>query len=115
MENFTDARLGVYKMEQNINNGNGEKIRKVIFNEVSLIISVIAIGIGCVLFITGPDAELQQDIALIRQDITIMKTNELPHIQARMDEAYIKTEQNEDKIIEINLKLERIIVLLERY
>ena len=110
MENFSFIGLRGNTMENNNNN----RIRKVLFEEVSLITSVIAIAIGVVLFISGPDARLKQDIALIQQDINIIKTNELVHIQNAVDQNYLRSEENKEMINQINLKLERIITILEK-
>jgi len=95
-------------------NNNGNKIRNILFNEVSLITGVVAVAIVSVLFISGPDAQLQQDVALIKQDIETIKTNELVHIQASIDNNTARANGNSAMIIEINLKLERIITLLEK-
>jgi len=97
-----------------MNNENGTKIRKILFNEISLITGMVAITIGIVLFIVGPDAQLQQDVALIKQSIENIETNHLTHIQDDLEKVSIKTQYNEKCINEINLKLERILTILER-
>ena len=111
--------------EDNNKNGNGqsEKIRKVLFNEFSLVASVVAIAIGIILFIVRPDAEMKQDVALIKKDINLILINHLPHIQASLEEHHIddvarsqantdRIEENRETIGEINIKLERILTIL---
>ena len=84
---------------------NESKVRKVLFNEISLLISIIGVVIGCVLFVSKPDAEMRQNIALIQQKIEIMETNHLPTMQGNIKET-------KDAIVEINLKLEKILTIL---
>ena len=98
----------------NTKNNNGSKIRKILFEEVSLITGIIAVTIAVVLFISGPDAQLKQDIALIQQDINTIKINHLVHIEQAIDANSIRSEENKEMINQINIKLERIITLLEK-
>ena len=102
-------------MRQQITQNNNEsRIRKVLFNEVTLIISLVAIVIGVVLFIMGPDTQLRQDIELIKKDISTIKDNELVHISKKIEENFEKATNNEKCVNDINIKLERIITLLEQ-
>ena len=94
------------------NNNNESKIRKVLFNEVSLFTGLIAISIGVVLFISGPDAQMKQDISLIQQSIETIETNDLAHIQKAIDENAVRSKSNTENLNEINVKLERILTLL---
>jgi len=85
---------------------NNEKIRKILFNEVSFLISIIGVVIGCVLFVSKPDSEMRMDIAMIQLRIQEIEGNHLKGIEADMDEM-------KDDIIEINLTLMKILTLLE--
>ena len=85
---------------------NESKIRKVLFNEVSFFVSITAFVIGCVLFISKPDAEMRQNIALMQQKIEIIESNHL----AGMEKAI---KEQADEIVEIKLVLERILTILE--
>jgi hypothetical protein len=90
------------------NNGNGEsRIRRVLFNEVSLLTSIIAVVIGILLFITRPDSEMRQDIALIRQNISIMRTNELVHIQGSLNDYKDRINTLEDAVARIEALLQQ--------
>jgi len=93
---------------------NNFKIRKILFNEISFGASMIAIVIAVVLFVTGPDAELRQDIELIKKDILTIKTNDLDHIDTTLNELKDSSEKNTQSINEINLKLERVLTILEK-
>ena len=86
---------------------NESKIRKVLFNEVSFFISIIGVVIGCVLFVSKPDAEMRTDIALMQQSIETIEGNHLKGIEADIDEI-------KDEIEEIKITLERILTLLEK-
>ena len=90
------------------------KIRKVLFNEISLFISVVAFIIGCVLFVSKPDAEMRQNIALIQQQIQTMEENHLSSIEDDIDEIKEINKEQGEVIQDIQLKLERILTLLEQ-
>jgi len=83
------------------------KIRKVLFNEVSLFISIIGVVIGCVLFISKPDAQMRQNIALIQQRVEMIEGNHLAAMQADIKE-------QGKEIGEIKIIIERILTLLEK-
>ena len=90
-----------------------EKLRKILFNEVTLVIAIGAFLWGILNFINRPDQEFRQDIALIKQEVQTIRTNDLPHIQNQIDE----TKKDVDIIAEenkkINSSLSRIEALLE--
>ena len=83
------------------------KIRKVLFNEISLLISIVAFVIGCVMFISKPDAEMRQNIALIQQKIEVVEFNHIASMEDDIDEV-------KDEIVDIKIILERILTLLEK-
>ena len=91
---------------------NNNRIRKIIFNEISLFIGMAGVIIASILFITGPDADLRQDIELIKKDINIINTNDLVHIQETLNEISVDLKGNSTNINEINIKLERILTIL---
>lgn len=89
---------------------NNEKIRKVLFNEVSLFVSIIAVIAIVFLFFAKPGVKMQQDIALIKQSIENIETNHFKEI-----EGIEQKNENQDKAInQINIKLERILTILNR-
>lgn len=69
-------------------NGQESKIRKVLFNEISLVVAVIAVLIGVFTFITEPDME--NDIALQLQDARITS-------QQKVIDGLTETQQNDIK------------------
>jgi len=81
------------------------KIRKVLFNEISLLISIVGVVIGCVLFINKPDAEMRQNIALIQQRVEIIEDNHLTTMQKDIKEQGKEIEK-------IKIILERILTIL---
>jgi hypothetical protein len=92
------------------NNGNNEsRMRKLLFNEISFIFALAGVIIGIVLFVTQPDAEMKQDIALIKQDISAIKNNELVHIQ---DSITINRQVNQEIIKRVD-EIEKCITRLE--
>ena len=98
-------------MTDNNGNGNGiktEKIRKVIFNEVTFLMAVIGVVISVVLFITRSDAQLKQDVELIKKDIQVMRDNEIKHLQMALDEYRDGQLVNANAIKDVNYNLIRI-------
>lgn len=97
-------------------NGNGEgKIRKVLFNEVTFFIAICSVVLGVALFITRPDTQMQQDIALIQKDIYLINTNHLTTVEnnaQRLKEIQADVDKLEDKTAELDRKLIKIMVKL---
>ena len=96
------------------NNGNGSKIRKALFNEVSLIASICALAIGVTLFIARPDAEMQQDIALIKQSIDTIENNHLVHIQDNLEKECIRNDKQDAQLNSIENSITKILTILEK-
>jgi hypothetical protein len=98
--------------EQN-GNAMNDKIRKVLFNEISLFIAITGVVLGAVLHVTGMDASVRQDVALIQKDISVIRTNELEHIAS--DIQFLKgcVENNEQSIGLLDKKVDRILFVLE--
>lgn len=94
-------------------NNNGEKIKKVLFNEITFFLSIIAVVIGVVLSVTGTDAELRSDISLINQNIETIKGNDLVHLSQRIDSiSNVNNEQNV-RLRNIENNITKILTILE--
>jgi len=89
-----------------------EKFRKYLFNEITFFIAVISAVIGIVLFITGPDAQLQQDVALIKQEVTNIKENHLHELKDDMEKVNSDISNNKNAINELDKKLIKIMTKL---
>ena len=61
-------------MNENNSKNNGEKFRKMLFNEISFLVAVCSLVIGITLFIVRPSAEQEKNIALIQQKINVIYT-----------------------------------------
>jgi hypothetical protein len=87
-------------------NGNGEnKIRKVIFNEVSLVLAIAGCLFWAMNYINSPVNQLKLDIALIQKDIQVIASEHLE---------FSGTAHERDKsIIEMGKQIERILTILE--
>jgi hypothetical protein len=57
---------------------------------------------------------LQENISLLQRDILEIKTNHLVHIQSSVDKEVLKNEQQDQQIVGILLKIEKLITVLER-
>ena len=99
-------------MSENNNNQQMEKFRKYLFNEITFFIAVISAVIGIVLFITGPDAQLQQDVALIKQEVTNIKENHLHELKDDMEKVNSDISNNKNAINELDKKLIKIMTKL---
>lgn len=72
-----------------------EKIKKVMFNEVSFLFSVIGVAIGIVLWISNPQKDMQIEIVKLQSQVennqTVtealekIKNNDLHELQLRME------------------------------
>ena len=96
------------------NNNNENKIRKIMFNEVSLIISIVAMIIGIYLTLTNLPFKNANDISLIQKDIEVIESNHLMTIQAQLiknDEAH---ERFDERFDEIDKDLTEILTILNR-
>lgn len=96
-------------------NGNGskEKIRKVLFNEFTFIVAIISCIFGVIMFVTKPDAQMKQDIALIKQSIGEMKTNHLKHIQDGLDKESERNDEQDKLLRQISINLTEAITLIK--
>ncbi len=89
-------------MEEPIINGNGEgKIRKVIFNEVTLIIAIVSCVSGVIFWVANPQTQMQIEIVKIQAQLesnqTVVsaleriKNNDFVELHLKMDQ--IETRQ----------------------
>ena len=93
-----------------IQNNNENKIRKVLKDELFTFVMFMGIISSIIWFGAG----MKQDVALIRKDVETIKYNDLAHIQTLIDENKKQGLENTKVIQEINLKLERILVILDK-
>lgn len=96
------------------NNNHESKTRKVLFKEIGVLISIIAVVITVLLFIIRPNAAMQQDIALIKQSLRVIEKNHLTTIQNNIKDINEKNDEQDKIIIDINLSLQRILTILEK-
>lgn len=96
-------------------NGSESKMRKMLFNEITLIVAVVGVVIGCFIFITEPDTEssiaLQlQDARITSQQSTIdilTKTHQNHYEEIKNEIAGFRQEQQ--NVTNALIKLETII------
>ena len=80
------------------------KIRKVIFNEISLIIAIIGMVSGVIFWVANPQQELQMKVVRLESQIesNVMITEKLQNIKDNdLHELQLKMEQIEERQIEI--------------
>ena len=88
-------------------------IRRVLFNEVSLFISITGFILVGFLYLTNPLNKIEKQIISIQKDIDTISKNELSHIQNSIADVKIQQSENVKKINEIDKKIERILTILE--
>lgn len=77
-------------------NSNGEsKIRKVLFNEVSLVVAIIGATLSVMFWVVNPQSELKLELTklqsqiesnkTVQEELSKIKNNDLHEIQLRMD------------------------------
>ena len=93
---------------------NNSKVRKVLFNEVSLIASIIAVILGGFIYLTSPTYDIEKELALIKQEIQTINNNHLMSAEKERSELKGIIEENREDIVDIKLSLERILTILEK-
>ena len=103
------------------NNGTYTKVRKLLFNEISLIISVIAVIFGMYFFLTTPQIDnktdinnIRNDINLIQKDINVITTNHLAHIQTGLEKECERNDAQDKLLNLIGNDITRILTILEK-
>lgn len=99
--------------ESQNSNGGTNKIRKVLFKEISLLVVIIGFVIGIFVFITEPDSKMKQDIALIQKSIDIIENNHLKHIQEAIEKEQKRNDKQDEVLQKINLDVMEIITLIK--
>ena len=85
---------------------NPEGIKKVLFNEVSFVLSIAASVFWLMTYINSPIVKMQSDILLIQKDIENISKEHSNYSQ--------KAKERDDVIIQIGKDITRIYTLLEK-
>ena len=96
------------------NNDGNNRIRKVLFNEVSLIVSILAVAFGAYLYFSEPVQDQSEDIIRLEEKVKTLNENHIPHLEDAIDKLIFKDEKQDELILQINGKLERILGILEK-
>ena len=91
---------------------NEIKIEKTFIRMIGEIVMIASVVVGIVLFIVVPQYNTEKDVALIKNDIEKIVTNGLNHTAKELT-LEKKFEENQKEHAEINIKLERILTILE--
>lgn len=84
------------------------KIRKILFNEVSI---VIGIGAFICSFLSAY-YDIRTQLALINHDITVIRTNELVHVQEAMDEIKTRNDEADERQSAMQNEITRILTII---
>lgn len=103
------------------NSGNYSKVRKLLFNEVSLFISIVAAVFSIYFFLTGPQEinkkdiiEIKHGIEVLQLEIDSIKNNHLSHLQSALEVECTKNEEQDETLKQIEINIARILVILEK-
>jgi hypothetical protein len=80
-------------------------------------INTIATLIGIIIFVAsvfGTYYDLKQDIALIKQDVSTLKTNHIVHLQSALDEMKKRNDIQDARTIKLGEEIARLSALLEK-
>lgn len=81
-------------------------------------INTLATLIGIIVFVAslfGTYYDLKQDIALIKQDVSTLKTNHLVHLQSALDEMKERNDLQDTRTIQLGNDIARLSALIEKY
>lgn len=86
----------------------GEKIKKVLFNEITAIVALVGLVVGFMNWVNNPVKQIEGSInelassqALIQKDIQIINHNHLTHIERYLEEQQIINKEQDVLIREI--------------
>lgn len=94
------------------------QIRKVLYNEVSFAVAIVAVAFGVINWIYSPAKQMDKDIALIQQSIHTIESNHLTHLQNYAEEIKdltAKDEQQQKDIIQMSKDVDRLLFLMEEH
>lgn len=96
------------------------KIRKAIFNEVSVAVVIIMTAFQFVNYFTNPQEKIKADLqeiktqnAIIQKDIEIINTNHLRHIESAITKIEEKNTKQDEYLQETNRNIQEILILLQ--
>jgi len=101
---------------------NGEsKVRKVLFNEVTMVVAIIGVVVGVMNWVRNPQEEsnraivqMDKNISLIQKDINTINSNHEAHIQDILKEIEEIKKREESRDKELQEEHDTLILLLER-
>lgn len=92
-------------------NGTTEKVRRVLFNEVSFIISIIGLTIGVFVYLTNPAQENMREIEKLRAEVetnrvvidtlNTIQNNDLHTLQQKAETTEQKLNDIENQLIKL--------------
>ena len=88
-------------------------VRRVLLNEISMLVYVIIIVFSFIMFVIMPNKDLKTDFRLMNQEINNIRDNHLVHVQDGIDKNTKLAEGNKEVITEINIKVEKILTAIE--
>jgi len=97
------------------NQDNENKIKKVLFNEVTFFVAIISIVMSITFFIVKPDTQMDKDIALISQKIQIIEENHLMTIQKCLEKQEVKDKEQDEKLENIGKDIREILTILRGF
>jgi len=89
------------------NNNNDNKIRKVIFNEISFIIAIIGVTISIILWMTTNNSSINDKVLILQEKVNKIESNDLPHIDAKLNII-------QEEVVNIRLDIKELRTILDK-
>ena len=102
-------------------NSDENKLLKVIYNQITLLIAVVATTVSVINWVRNPVnvvkddvAETKTSVALIQKDINTINTNHLTHIQAELEKKTKIDDEQTKELVEFGNTLTEILTILKQ-
>lgn len=93
---------------------NEGKLNRWIRSEVAIAFTIGSMVAGSVVWIMSPIAQLNTEVAVIKQQLTELKTNGIVHIELEQAKMGGRLDEQGKQITELDKKLAEILVILRQ-
>ncbi len=97
-----------------MNEINEGKLNRWLRSEVAIAFTIGSFVAGSVVWIMSPIAQLNTEVAVIKQQITELKTNGIVHIELEQAKMGGRLDEQGKQIVEMDKKLAEILIILKR-
>lgn len=91
-----------------------ERIRKIIFSEFTLGLTIASLAWAAFTYINTPTQKNEKDIIVMQKDIETIRTNELVHINADLQEIKKWKDEHQQQTNVIERKIDELTYILNK-